>query len=70
MTSAYSVTLTLTDRCELERQLGFAVAEAIQEAHVFPRRGILVTRSDHHTIKVELTADVPFGSTQERDLRP
>lgn len=67
--SPYTVSLMITKREDLERQLDRAVNEAIREAQASPSRGILMTRHDHSNFIVELSADVPYGTTIERDLR-
>jgi hypothetical protein len=61
--------ITVTARRMLEPQLNLAVGSAIEEALKSPGRGIRVTRHSYDRFTVELTADVPFGITQELDLR-
>lgn len=67
--SPYTVSVTITRREDLERQLDLASGKAIREAQVSSNRGILVTRHDHGSFTVELSAEVPYGTTIERDLR-
>lgn len=65
----YFRTVTVTARRRLDLKLNLAVERAIDEAVKNPGRGIRVTRHSHDRFTVELTADVPFGITQELDLR-
>lgn len=68
-TDAYSATLRITDRRDLESNLDHAVADAIQRALVNPGKGILVTRHDHETFTIELTDRVEAGLIREADAR-
>lgn len=63
----YSV--SVIERDQLDTALDAAVHRAIEEAVTSPGRGVLVTRHSHHSFTVELTGDVPYGTTVERDLR-
>ncbi|MGO4247634.1 hypothetical protein AB4Y87_10495 [Paenarthrobacter sp. RAF54_2] len=65
----FARTVTVTARRGLELQLNQAVGRAIEEALKSPEKGIRVTRHSHDRFTVELTAEVPFGITQELDLR-
>lgn len=66
---AYSATLRITDRRDLESNLDQAVADAIRRALVNPGKGILVTRHDHETFTIELTDCVEAGLIREADAR-
>ncbi|NUP73400.1 MAG: hypothetical protein HOQ07_01900 [Sinomonas sp.] len=65
-----AVLVSVLDRTLLESDLDRAVDAAIERAIAAPGQGILVTRHDHSTFTVEVTADVPQGIIAERDLRP
>jgi len=65
----YSRSITVAKRQDLEPALDSAVEGAIAHAMLFPARGVLVRRYDHGSFTVELTEDVPFGTTIELDLR-
>ena len=69
-TSGYAVEVTITSRKELEAVLDRAVDKAIREARTHPGRGVLVTRHDHRTFRVELSPGVPPGTISEADLCP
>ncbi|MBT2514687.1 hypothetical protein J7E82_14450 [Arthrobacter sp. ISL-30] len=62
------MTLTVADRQSLERDLDEAVSQAISEALKEGNKGILVTRCDYRTFKVELSEDVPFGTIAEAEF--
>lgn len=64
--SESSVTVTAADHESMYRQLDAAVAAAQELAMRERRRGILVTRHAPDTFTVELSANVPFGLTIER----
>lgn len=66
---SYSIRLTVPDRESLDLELDRTVDEAILAALEDRGRGILVTRHDHDSFTVELSTEVPFGITLERDLR-
>jgi hypothetical protein len=59
------ITVTATDRAGMERLLDEAVAAAKARACHEGRQGILVTRQDYGTFKVDLSDAVPFGLTRE-----
>lgn len=65
----YSVTLSVTERSDLEPSLDRAVGSAIQHALTAPGKGIRVTRHDHETFTIELTDDVEPGLIREVDAR-
>lgn len=65
----YVRTLAVSARKDLDTELDQELAKAMEEAITFPGRGILVTRSDHRTFIIELTHEVPFGTTLLRDRR-
>lgn len=67
--SPYTISITIDRREDLEHHLDLAVGQAIRKAHASPNRGILVTRHDHSSFTIELSAEVPYGTTIERDLR-
>ncbi|MDP5227598.1 MULTISPECIES: hypothetical protein [Arthrobacter] len=68
--SAFMVRLTAGDADSLQDGISRAVEEAIFVATSTSRFcGVLVTRLDHDTVVVELSEDVPFGTTWESDLR-
>ena len=52
---------------ERDYQLDCALAAAESKAHLERRLGVLITRHDFHRFSVWLTADVPYGTTEERD---
>jgi hypothetical protein len=70
MTSSYSINIAVGDRHDLDEQLDIAVERAIEHALRSPGPGVLVTRHDNERISVQLSGEVPFGTTIERDLRP
>lgn len=53
---------------ELQRALDAVERELIKEADRDRSQGILVTRLDRSTFLAELTPEVPYGTTWERDL--
>ena len=59
------ITVKVEDRASRDRQLEQTCALLRSEA---TGCGILVTRVDHTTFEVTLSADVPFGLTHELDL--
>lgn len=67
--SPYFQTIVLTPDMRLDAELNSAVEEAVLVAMSNPVHGVLVTRHDHKTYSVELTADVDYGITIERDLQ-
>ncbi|WP_415853265.1 hypothetical protein [Sinomonas sp. G460-2] len=52
----------------LQKALDTAERELISEAARGRNRGILMTRLDTTTFMAELSDEVPYGSTWERDL--
>jgi hypothetical protein len=65
----YSINIAVGDRHDLDEQLDIAVERAIEHALRSPKSGVLVTRHDNERISVQLSDEVPFGTTIERDLR-
>lgn len=65
--SDYNVTIKASCRRELETQLDKAVEEGIAAALKCSSQGLVVTRHDYTTFGVELSHNVPFGVTVERD---
>ncbi|WP_248760962.1 hypothetical protein [Pseudarthrobacter sp. SSS035] len=63
----FSMTLTITDRASMDRQLDAAVAFALPSALSSKRHGILVTRHSKAKFTVALSEAVPYGQTKERD---
>ena len=61
--------LHVTSAKELHTAIDSEVTKLIREAVASPGQGILVTRHSHNAFSVQLTAEVPFGSTVELDLR-
>jgi hypothetical protein len=61
--------ITATDRDTMELELNAAVAIAQERAVVDGGKGILVTRHSLDSFSVTLSDKVPFGLTQELDLR-
>jgi hypothetical protein len=64
-TSDTSISLIVTDRANMERQLNNAVDVLKSKAQQERRRGILVTRLNHDSFTVALSDAVPFGLTRE-----
>ncbi|WP_051389389.1 hypothetical protein [Arthrobacter sp. 35W] len=62
-------TITATSKSHMEDTLNAAVREAELRARCEGRRGILVTRVDHARVTVELSAEVPYGYTYEKQDR-
>lgn len=67
MISPYKISVKAHSVRETESQLERAVQDGITEALKRRTRGVLVTRHDYTTFTVELSHDVPFGITLERD---
>ena len=67
-TPSYSIRLTIPDRKSLDLELDRAVDNAIVAALERRENGILVTRHSHDSFTIELSPEVPFGTTLERDL--
>ncbi|WP_426998297.1 hypothetical protein [Pseudarthrobacter sp. N5] len=59
-------TITATSKSRMDDHLNAAVRAAEQRARGEGRRGILVTRVDHARVTVELSPDVPYGYTYEK----
>jgi hypothetical protein len=59
-------TITVTSKTSMEHHLNAAVREAEQRARREGRRGILVTRVAHTRFTVELSPEVPYGYTYEK----
>ncbi|MGJ3192889.1 hypothetical protein [Paenarthrobacter sp. FR1] len=59
-------TITATTKTTMEINLNAAIQEAEQRARDEGRRGILVTRLDYASYTVELSPDVPYGYTYEK----
>lgn len=60
-----TITVTVTDRAAMDRQLEAAVALVQAEAMVKRRGGILVTRHGWNIFSVKVSETVPFGLTRE-----
>lgn len=65
-THDFPITVTATDRANLERRLDEAEAAAKAQAMQEGRQGILVTRHDYGSFTVTLSDAVPFGLTHEQ----
>jgi hypothetical protein len=63
--TAPELTLTVTGRANMDRQLDEAVSAARTAAMRGGRQGILVTRHGHDSFTVALSDTVPFGLTRE-----
>lgn len=63
----YRVTVTASCRQELESQLDRAINNGITKALNSKSQGIVLTRHNYTTFTVELSHEVPFGTTLERD---
>lgn len=59
-------TVTATSKATMEIDLNAAIQAAEQRARWEGRRGILVTRVAHTRFTVELSPDVPYGYTYEK----
>ncbi|TAP43110.1 hypothetical protein [Arthrobacter sp. S39] len=59
-------TITVTSKTSMEQHLNAAVRAAEQRARHEGRRGILVTRVAHARFTVELSPEVPYGYTYEK----
>lgn len=66
ITPDLTLTVTVTDRASMDRQLDEAVTVARARAMRERCRGILVTRHGHDSFTVALSDTVPFGLTRER----
>ena len=58
------ITLTITERSELEHQLDTAVAQLLEPARKL-NQGVLVTRCSPSSFTVCLSKEVPYGMTVE-----
>jgi hypothetical protein len=56
-----------SSRQKFESQLDAAVRDGMNEALKIKSQGLLITRHNHTTVSVELSQEVPFGITIERD---
>ncbi|WAH97297.1 hypothetical protein [Arthrobacter sp. MMS18-M83] len=61
-----TLTVTVTDRANMDRQLDEAVTITRARAMLERRRGILVSRDGRDSFTVALSDSVPFGLTRER----
>lgn len=59
-------TITATNKSMMDRELNTAIHAAEQLARSDGSRGILVTRVDYASFTVELSPDVPYGFTYEK----
>ncbi|WP_426989300.1 hypothetical protein [Pseudarthrobacter sp. Y6] len=59
-------TITATTKTTLDDDLNTAVRAAELVAQCDGRRGVLVTRVDYASFTVELSPDVPYGFTYEK----
>ncbi|WP_248762316.1 hypothetical protein [Pseudarthrobacter sp. SSS035] len=59
-------TITATSKTTMDRDLGAAIEAAEQLACDEGRRGILVRRLGYASYTVELSPDVPYGITYEK----
>jgi hypothetical protein len=59
--------ITATRASTLEHELNTAVDKAREKAMTDGRHGILVTRHGYSSFTVELSPEVPYGLTQERE---
>ena len=66
--SHYRREITIFSAGSLLTQLDLEASIAQGEAIVGGWGGVLVTRHDHHRFTIEVTSEVPFGLTLERDL--
>lgn len=56
-----------TTRADLLARLDTAVESAQAAAILDGKNGVLITRHDHSTFSVEISPEVPYGLTIERD---
>jgi len=61
----FPLTLTVSDRQSMDRELDAAVAAAKAQALNGKHHGILVTRHGMNQFTVDLSETVPFGLTRE-----
>lgn len=61
--------VTAVDRESMDLKLDAAVAEVREHALRGGRKGILITRHAPGSFTVTLSEEVPYGLTQERDMR-
>lgn len=62
-----NLSVKITRRADMDRQLNRAVERLRERAHLQPTRGILVTRHSATDFTLELDSSVPFGTTHEED---
>lgn len=58
--------ITATEASTLEDEINNAVEEARAKAEREGQHGILVTRHGHSRFTIEISPEVPYGLTQER----
>ncbi|WP_422935155.1 hypothetical protein [Sinomonas sp. P47F7] len=63
----FALRITAESQAGLDAALGEAVERAIGHALAGRSHGVLVTRHGRDSYTVEVTDEVPFGFTQERD---
>jgi hypothetical protein len=68
-TTDFIAEITATRASTLDHELNTAVDKAREKAVKEGRHGILVTRHGHSFFTVELSPEVPYGLTQERQAR-
>lgn len=64
----YRRELTVSRANDLAPRLNQEIAHAEEEAIIRRTGGVRVTRHKHNSYTVEVTGEVPFGLTLERDL--
>lgn len=62
-----ALTVTTIDRQSMDAELDAAVAAVREQSIIDRQQGILVTRYAPGSFTVELSDEVPFGLTLERD---
>lgn len=65
-TTALIAEIAATEVSTLEAELNNAVEKARAKAEQEGRHGILVTRHGHSRFTIEISPEVPYGLTQER----
>lgn len=58
--------IAATEASTLEDEINNAVDKARAKAEQEGRHGILLTRHGHSRFTIEISAEVPYGMTQER----
>ena len=66
----YHREITISRAATLCAQLDYEASAAQAIAVAQNEGGVLVTRHEGHRFTIEITSEVPFGLTQERDLAP